>query len=37
MFGISSSTRAQLESLEVVTANIMIADEKRKHPSSHAA
>ncbi|QRF54650.1 PAS domain-containing protein (plasmid) [Rhizobium rosettiformans] len=28
MFGISSGTRAQLESLEVVTANIMIADEK---------
>lgn len=28
MFGMSSSNRAQLESLEVVTANIMIADEK---------
>lgn len=28
MFGMSSSNRAQLESLEVITANIMIADEK---------
>jgi methyl-accepting chemotaxis protein len=28
MFGKSVSTRAQLESLEVITANIMIADEK---------
>ncbi|MBB5277445.1 methyl-accepting chemotaxis protein [Rhizobium rosettiformans] len=28
MFGMPSNTRAQLESLEVITANIMIADEK---------
>ncbi len=28
MFGMSSNTRSQLESLEVITANIMIADEK---------
>jgi len=28
MFGMSSNNRAQLDSLEVITANIMIADEK---------
>jgi PAS domain S-box-containing protein len=28
MFGMSNNTRAQLESLEVITANIMIADDK---------
>ncbi|MFN4207092.1 MAG: methyl-accepting chemotaxis protein [Agrobacterium albertimagni] len=28
MFGLSTNNRAQLESLEVITANIMIADEK---------